>query len=80
MARPPAIPDDVRSALQQHLGKARAEIGAGRRTATTTASPPPRTRVSAAKHGLGERGTPWWDLDDDARRERWETALRDLAD
>lgn len=79
-ATDPTIPDDVRSALQQHLGKARAEVGAGRRTGDDDRVAAARARVSAAKHGLGERGTPWWDLDDDARRERWETALHDLGD
>jgi hypothetical protein len=34
--------------------------------------------VQLAKTGLGERGPAWWDQDDDARRTRWETALREL--
>jgi hypothetical protein len=37
-----------------------------------------RARVQLAKTGLGERGPAWWDQDDDARRDRWETALRAL--
>ena len=37
-----------------------------------------RARVQLAKTGLGERGPAWWDQDDDERRARWETALRDL--
>jgi hypothetical protein len=28
--------------------------------------------------GLGERGAPWWDQDDDERRTRWETAPGEL--
>jgi hypothetical protein len=35
-----------------------------------------RARVQLATTGLGERGTAWWDQDDDERRARWETALR----
>ena len=37
-----------------------------------------RERVGTAEHGLGERGTPWWELDADARRERWTEALAAL--
>ena len=37
-----------------------------------------RARVQLAKTGLGERGTAWWEQDDDERRDRWETALREL--
>jgi hypothetical protein len=37
-----------------------------------------RARVQLAKTGLGERGTAWWEQDDDQRRDRWETALREL--
>jgi len=34
--------------------------------------------VDLAKHGLGERGTPWWEQDGPQRRRRWEAALTDL--
>ncbi len=37
-----------------------------------------RARVGTAKRGLGERGTPWWEQDSDARRERWTAALAEL--
>ena len=37
-----------------------------------------RARVQLAKTGLGERGDPWWEQDGDARRARWEAALRAL--
>lgn len=78
-AADPELPDDVRAELQQHLGKARAEVGAGRRTGDDERVAAARARVDAAKYGLGERGTPWWDLDVAERRERWERAVRDLA-
>lgn len=78
-AADPELPDDVRAALQRHLGRARAGVGAGRRTGDDERVTAARARVDAAKHGLGERGTPWWELDLDDRRERWERALRELA-
>ncbi|MEQ3554117.1 hypothetical protein WIS52_26925 [Pseudonocardia nematodicida] len=78
-AADPSLPDDVRAQLQQHLGKARAEVGAGRRTGDDDRVAAARTRVDAAKHGLGERGTPWWELEIADREARWERALRELA-
>ena len=47
---------------------------AGNEVAVTGA----RARVQLAKTGLGERGPAWWEQDDDARRARWEAALRAL--
>lgn len=78
-AADPELPEDVRAELQLHLGRARAEVGAGKRTGDDDRVAAARTRVGAAKHGLGERGTPWWELGTDERRERWERALRDLS-
>jgi hypothetical protein len=66
----PHLPDDVRERLLHHLGVARS----GDEAAVAAA----RARVQLAKTGLGERGPAWWDQDDDARRARWETALREL--
>ncbi|MEU6700609.1 hypothetical protein [Pseudonocardia sp. NPDC046786] len=77
-AADPILPDDVRAELQQHLGRARAEVGAGKRTGDDERVRAARERVGAARHGLGERGTPWWELDGAARRARWEDALRAL--
>lgn len=37
-----------------------------------------RRRVQLAKVGLGERGTPWWEQDQAARRARLERALEEL--
>ncbi|MEJ8281297.1 hypothetical protein [Pseudonocardia spirodelae] len=78
-AADPELPDDVRAELQRHLGRARAEVGAGRRTGDDDRVAAARERVGVAKHGLGERGTPWWELDPGERRDRWERALRDLS-
>jgi hypothetical protein len=42
-----------------------------RRTRGTDDEGATRAGVQAAKVGLGERGTPWWDQSDDERRARW---------
>ena len=76
-AADPALPDDVRTRLLHHLGVARSAVRTAPDEAAVAAA---RARVLRAKTGLGERGPPWWEQDDDARRERWETALRDLGD
>lgn len=68
----PALPEDVASELRSHLGRARSAIG---RAAAADDVSRLRRRVDAAKHGLGERGTPWWDQDEAERRERWQEAL-----
>jgi hypothetical protein len=72
----PALPDDVRERLLHHLGVARSAVRTARGDETAVAAA--RARVQLAKTGLGERGAPWWDQDDDERRARWETALREL--
>ncbi len=71
-AADPALPDGVRARLQQHLGRARAAV---RTPADAEAVRAARRRVDAAKHGLGERGTPWWEQDPPARERRWTEAL-----
>lgn len=63
--------------LRSHLGRGRSAVGKAKRAADDSA--PHRNRVNLAKHGLGERGTPWWDQSETQKRERWERALRDLA-
>jgi hypothetical protein len=72
----PSLPDDVRARLLSHLGAARAAV---RTAADPAAQRAARDRVQLAKTGLGERGTPWWEQDDDARRARWEAALDALG-
>jgi hypothetical protein len=72
----PSLPEDVAAELRSHLGRARSAIGRAGRDGTDPA--PHRARVQAAKVGLGERGTPWWDQTAEERRHRWETALTEL--
>lgn len=55
----PRIPEDLRRALVSALGQARSAV---RTAADDSARASARRRVQAAKEGLGERGTPWWDL------------------
>ena len=72
----PALPADVRERLLHHLGVARSAVRTARGDDVAVAAA--RARVHLAKTGLGERGTAWWAQDDDERRARWETALREL--
>jgi hypothetical protein len=74
----PALPDDVRARLLHHLGVARSGVRTAGRTGDEAAVADARARVQLAKTGLGERGEPWWEQDDEARRARWEAALRAL--
>lgn len=72
----PDLPTDVAAELRSHLGRARSAIGrAGSDDVARL-----RRRVSAAKHGLGERGVPWWEQDEDERRRRWQGALEVLRE
>ena len=77
-AADPELPEDVRTRLLHHLGVARSAVRAAGRADDDTALAAARARVQLAKTGLGERGTAWWDQDDDARRARWEAALAAL--
>ncbi|MGY1741716.1 MULTISPECIES: biopolymer transporter Tol [unclassified Blastococcus] len=77
-AADPALPDDVRARLLHHLGVARAAVRGAGRSDDPVALAAARARVQLAKTGLGERGEVWWEQDDDARRARWEAALREL--
>ena len=72
----PSLPDDVASRLRSHLGRGRSEVGRRKRAGEDLA--PAREVVDLAKHGLGERGTPWWEQTDEQRRHRWQTALSEL--
>ena len=74
----PALPDDVRARLLHHLGVGRSGVRNAGRADDADALAAARARVQLAKTGLGERGEAWWEQDDDARRTRWETALREL--
>jgi hypothetical protein len=72
----PALPDDVRARLLHHLGVGRSGVRAAKGDEAAVAAA--RARVQLAKTGLGERGTAWWEQDDEERRARWEAALREL--
>jgi hypothetical protein len=74
----PALPEEARSLLLHHLGVARSAVRTAGRSGDDAALAVARGRVQAAKTGLGERGTPWWEQSDAARRARWEAALREL--
>ncbi|WP_454086278.1 2-polyprenylphenol hydroxylase [Georgenia sp. Marseille-Q6866] len=72
----PSLPPEVAERLLSHLGRGRSGVRALKKAGHDPA--PARERVGLAKNGLGERGTPWWEQDDDERRGRWETALARL--
>ena len=74
----PALPADVRERLLHHLGVGRSGVRSARRAGDEAAVAAARTKVQLAKTGLGERGPAWWEQPDDARRVRWEAALREL--
>ncbi|MCW2584251.1 MAG: uncharacterized protein JWQ53_3041 [Klenkia sp.] len=74
----PQLPDDVREQLLHHLGVGRSGVRTAKQAGDDTAVRAARSRVQAAKTGLGERGTAWWEQSDDERRTRWEDALAEL--
>ena len=76
-AADPELPEPVRTRLLHHLGTARSAVRAAKRIDDDAAVTAARARVGAAKRGLGERGTPWWEQTLDQRRERWERGLPD---
>ena len=77
-AADPELPEQVRARLLHHLGTARSAVRTAKRDNDHAAVAAARARIGAAKRGLGERGTPWWEQDPDARRERWTAALEEL--
>jgi hypothetical protein len=79
-AADPELPDDVRAELQHHLGRARAAVRTAGRSGDEAAVREARRRVGLAKHGLGERGEPWWEQDAATRQQRWRAALDALAE
>lgn len=79
-AADPELPEEVRAELQHHLGRARSAVRTAKAADDAAAVADARRRVGLAKHGLGERGQPWWEQDDAARRRRWNDALEALAE
>lgn len=76
-ATDPAIPEERRIELTRILMAWRREV---RRTKGTDEESASRAGVQAAKVALGERGTPWWEQDDDERRARWSADVPSPAD
>ena len=74
-ASDPLLPQDVATALRRQLMAARRAVGAALRAKDPEAERVARAGVQRAKVALGERGTPWWEQDEDARRARWEAGL-----
>ncbi|UVO52447.1 hypothetical protein M0208_06080 [Sphingomonas sp. SUN019] len=56
----PSLARETRDELVHALMEARRNVGTARRTKDSAAETEARTRVDAAKHGLGERGPVWW--------------------
>lgn len=74
----PALPAEVVDALKWHLGRARNAVRAAKRSGDAEEMAAARTRVGLAKHGLGERGTAWWEISEAERLERARAALDEL--
>ncbi|MER5887175.1 hypothetical protein ABT160_25415 [Streptomyces sp. NPDC001941] len=74
-ATDPALPEDVASRLRHHLMAARRAVRTALADGDARAERTARSRVQQAKEALGERGTPWWELTERERRERWERGL-----
>ena len=56
----PALSEDAAAALRSDLGRARSDVRRAKRADDAAALRDARTRVQAAKVGLGERGPVWW--------------------
>lgn len=74
----PALPADVVAVLTSHLGRGRSAVRVAKKDEDADAVADARRRVNLAKHGLGERGEPWWDLTVEDRLARARDALRQL--
>lgn len=76
-ATDPELPGELAAALRRELRRARSAIGRSREAEETARL---RGRVQVAKEGLGERGTPWWELPVQQRIARAKDRLRELTD
>lgn len=74
----PSLPDEIVESLTSHLGRGRSGVRTAKRDDDAAALAAARRRVDLAKHGLGERGTYWWDMSLDDRLDRARDALRQL--
>ncbi|MEH0109072.1 biopolymer transporter Tol [Tersicoccus sp. MR15.9] len=75
----PCLPDEVVAALTSHLGRGRSGVRTAKAAGDDAAVAAARRRVDLAKHGLGERGSRWWDDPEADRIDRARAALADLA-
>ena len=66
-ASDPALPEPLADALRSELGRARSVLRTARDPSEVALW---RDRVQLAKEGLGERGTPWWQMMETDRRRR----------
>ncbi|MGA8988103.1 hypothetical protein [Aeromicrobium sp.] len=74
----PILPSDLVEALKSHLGRGRSGVRAAKRREDAAAVKSARRRVDLAKHGLGERGPKWWEVDEPTRLRRAREALNEL--
>ncbi len=74
-AQDPLLPEDVREQLLHHLGRGRSGVRTAKAAGDDDGVRAARALVQAAKTGLGERGTAWWEQSEAERRQRWEAAL-----
>ncbi|MFB2556844.1 biopolymer transporter Tol [Herbiconiux liangxiaofengii] len=74
----PVLPVETVEALQGHLGRARASVGAAKRTGDGERMAAARVRVGLAKRGLGERGPKWWEIAEPERLAQAREALAEL--
>ncbi|MEV6884605.1 hypothetical protein [Streptomyces sp. NPDC051135] len=77
-ATDPSVPEEAAARLRRHLMSARRAVRSALAESDASAEATARARVNRAKTALGERGTPWWEQSDRARRERWEDGLAEL--
>jgi hypothetical protein len=74
----PSLPQSLVESLQSQLGAARAAVRTAQRAGDDAALAAARHRVGLAKHGLGERGEPWWQSEEPDRLARAEASLAAL--
>ncbi len=77
-AQDPVLTEELTAPLLSTLGTARSQLSR-RRQLTDEQTAALRQRVTWAKEGLGERGTPWWELTEDERLARARDRLERLA-
>lgn len=77
-AQDPVLTEELTAPLLSALGTARSQLSR-RRQLTDEQTAALRQRVTWAKEGLGERGTPWWELTEDERLARARDRLERLA-